>query len=74
MKVKVSAIVENDAFSSAPNEVTLIKDGVKITLDKDDWKEVTETLKGKREVYYSKPKTGEFVAEYCFVHNYQKTD
>lgn len=59
MRVEVFGLFENEELST----LVLNKDGVNITLDAEDFRELQDTLNGKNKVMHTIPKDGEYIGK-----------
>lgn len=48
--MNVSAIIDHDKDEIS---LSITKDGVKIVLNKDEWEEIQETMRGDRNIFYT---------------------
>ena len=69
----VAAVIDN-GFTSGPSEVYLEKDGVKLQLNAEDWKELNATIKGERKALHSELESGEYMPKHSYVFNHSSND
>ena len=69
----VAAVIDN-GLTSEPREVHLEKDGVKLKLNADDWRELNATMNGKRTALHSELKSGEYAPKHSYFFNHSSND
>ena len=47
-ELKVAAVINNRGFDSSISLLSIEKNGIKLELTNEDWKEINSTLKGQR--------------------------
>jgi len=67
----VAAVIKNTGLQSGPELVVIEKDGVQLTLNREDWIELTDTMKGNRHSNHSDIAEGTYSPERSYVYNHQ---
>jgi hypothetical protein len=68
--MNVFAKIKN-GFEKEVQEIHITKEETTIILNKKEWKELVETLKGNRKCFYSELEEGEYQPKMTFVFNHK---
>ena len=67
----VAAVIKNTGLNVGPELVIIEKDGIKLTLDGEDWTELMATMKCGRHSSHSDIKEGTYSPERSYVYNHK---